>query len=116
METPKDRLRFFIEFMAISQSEFERACGFSHGYIANMRKAPSRKACIAIALRFPNLNTEWIKSGCGQMLVYGGKPQAVTNTERTRYAQMISFRDKRVCELEALVLQLQRKLDEQKHD
>lgn len=39
--TVKDRLRLYLEFARVSQSEFERCCGLSHGYVANIRKAPS---------------------------------------------------------------------------
>ena len=106
------RLRQFLEFKNVSLSEFERRCGFSHGYVSNMRRAPSASACSQIVRRFPELNTDWLISGKGEMLTSEASPLPVPDSERTRYQEMISSRNVRIMELEELIIELQRKLDE----
>lgn len=111
MQTTKDRIRLFLEYKGISQSAFERTCGFSHGYVSNMRRAPSDSACSLIVRHYPELNVSWLKTGMGEMLTSEALPGPVDESERTRYQEMIEHRDRRIKELESRLLELQRKLD-----
>lgn len=77
-----------------------------------MRRAPSASACSQIVRRFTELNTDWLISGKGEMLTSEASPLPVPDSERTRYQEMISSRNVRIMELEELIIQLQRKLDE----
>ena len=109
--TVRDRIRAFADYKGISQSAFERACGFSHGYVSNMRRGPSRQARSLIAQRFPELDIHWLLSGERTMLREAFRPLPVPEDERSRYAEMIAARDERIRSLEETVLTLQRKLD-----
>lgn len=111
MQTVKDRIRAFADYKNISQSAFERACGFSHGYVSNMRQGPSRQARSLIAQRFPELDMHWLLSGEGTMLREAFRPLPVPEDERNRYMEMISARDQRILSLETTILELQRELD-----
>lgn len=113
--TPKDRIRQFLEYKRISQSRFERTCGFSHGYVANIRKAPSGYACSLIAHHYPELNTNWLITGEGEMQTAEASLLPVTENERTRYQEMIQVRNVRIMELETLVVELQKKIDEEEY-
>ncbi len=114
MSPAGSRLRQFLEYKHSSLSEFERRCGFSHGYVSNIRRAPSASACSRIARHYPELNTEWLVSGKGEMLTAEASILPVPDNERSRYQDMITARNVRIMELEELIIELQRKLDETK--
>lgn len=107
----KQRLQLFLEYKRISQSAFERTCGFSHGYVSNIRRSPSASACSLIALQFPELNIKWLTTGAGHMLSSEDMSIPVPDNERTRYEEMIVSRDKRIKELESTILNQQRTID-----
>lgn len=67
-KTVKQRLMEFIYFKGISQSRFERLCGMSNGYINNLKKSLGAEKLQNILKAFPELNTEWILYGEGEML------------------------------------------------
>ena len=102
------RIRTYTEFRKITLAAFERRCGFSHGYVNNIRAGISDRCRSLIALAFPELNIDWVITGKGEMLIEPPKP---AETERTRYQEMIQVRNVRIMELEALVLELQRIVD-----
>lgn len=69
METNvKDRLMLFIKSQGVSVNKFEKMCGFSTGYVANMRKSLQPDKLMSIVQNFPLLNTGWLMTGEGQML------------------------------------------------
>lgn len=115
MDTAKDRIRLFLEYRGISQGAFERSCGFAHGYVSNMRRAPSDSACSLIAHQYPELNVSWIRNGTGEMLTSEASPIPVPESERTRYMEMIRYRDERIAALESQIISLQRQLDDFKN-
>lgn len=115
MDTAKDRIRLFLEYKSLSQSAFERSCGFAHGYVSNIRKAPSESACSLIARQYPELNMSWLKNGTGEMLTLEASPIPVPESERTRYMEMIRYRDERIAALESQIISLQRQLDDFKN-
>lgn len=67
-KTVKQRLMEFIYFKGISQSRFERLCGMSNGYINNLKKSLGAEKLQNILKAFPELNTEWLLYGEGEML------------------------------------------------
>lgn len=115
MDTAKDRIQLFLEYKSLSQSAFERSCGFAHGYVSNIRKAPSESACSLIARQYPELNMSWLKNGTGEMLTSDASPIPVPESERTRYMEMIRYRDERIAALESQIISLQRQLDDFKN-
>ena len=66
--TVKDRLILFIKSQRISVNKFEKVCGFSTGYVANMRKSLQPDKILSIVQNFPKLNTAWLFTGEGEML------------------------------------------------
>lgn len=61
----KERLKEFINYKGISVRSFEAKCGFSYGYIANMRVSMQPEKVTSIAERYPELNTGWLLTGEG---------------------------------------------------
>lgn len=70
-KTVKQRLIEFIIYSGLSQGRFERECGMSNGYINNLKKTLGAEKLQNVIRRFPELNTEWLLYGEGEML----KPQ-----------------------------------------
>lgn len=116
MQTTKDRIRLFLEYKGISQNAFERACGFSHGYVCNIRRAPSEDACSLIVRQYPELNAIWLKTGEGEMLNETASRLPILENERSRYMEMIRVRNKRISDLEKLVVILQAEIDNLKNN
>lgn len=108
----KKRLQLFLEYKRVSQSAFERTLGLAHGYVSNIRKGISPEVCSLIVHHYSELNTKWLITGEGEMLVKSANPSTLQDTERTRYIEMLKWRDGRIVELENLVLKLQRVIDE----
>ena len=64
----KDRIKLFLKEHGISQRKFEIAIGKSNGYVNNIVKTISADALNSIAKAYPELNTEWLLTGEGEML------------------------------------------------
>lgn len=67
-KTVKQRLMEFIIYSGLSQGRFERECGMSNGYINNLKKTLGAEKLQNVIRRFPELNTEWLLYGEGEML------------------------------------------------
>lgn len=67
-KTAKQRLIEFIIYLGISQGKFERICGMSNGYINNLKKTLGAEKLQNVVANFPQLNTEWLLYGKGEML------------------------------------------------
>lgn len=67
-KTVKQRLMEFIIYLGISQARFEKACGMSNGYINNLKKTLGAEKLQNVLRAFPELNTEWLLYGEGEML------------------------------------------------
>lgn len=79
-ETVKERIKLFIAYKGIGQARFEKAVGFSNGYINNLKKAPTAEKLQKILNTYPELNEKWLLSGEGHMLK---APANKTNTGQT---------------------------------
>lgn len=67
----KQRIREFIKVKGMGQREFCRAIGVSEAYVSNMRSSIQPDKLLRIAHKFPELNTEWLITGEGEMLRAG---------------------------------------------
>jgi len=67
--TVKERLISYLEYKCISKRKFEMLIGVSNGYINNMRKSVQPDKIESITLNFPDLNTGWLLTGNGEMLI-----------------------------------------------
>ena len=64
----KDRLKEYINYKKLSVRAFETTCGFSYGYVANIRVSMQPDKVMSIAEHFPDCNTAWLLTGEGTML------------------------------------------------
>ena len=68
MNTVKDRLIYYLDYIGINKSEFGRKIGVSSAFVTSIRKSIQPDKIIAIQQSFPNLNTSWLLTGEGDML------------------------------------------------
>lgn len=69
METTiKARLLAFIAAKNLSVRQFERACGFSNGYMRQLVDSPSTDKLNQILEAYPEINKVWLLAGEGDML------------------------------------------------
>jgi hypothetical protein len=87
----------------------ERKCGLSHGYFSHIRRSISKNVRTTIAQQFPDLNVDWLITGEGEMLI--SPNNKISETERSRYIEMISSRQERILFLERKLLELQCEMD-----
>lgn len=64
----KDRLLAFIAHLGISAKEFERTCGRPNGFVNNLKENMSVRTLGEISARYPQLDTQWLISGRGDMI------------------------------------------------
>ena len=64
----KERLKFFLRSKKISEKAFGELIGVSSGYVSAMRTSIQPDKLTRIAKCFPELNTDWLMTGEGEML------------------------------------------------
>lgn len=64
-----DRLKEFIAYKRMKITHFENDCGFSNGYVNALRKGIGEDRVKIIKEKYPELNTNWLLYGIGEMLV-----------------------------------------------
>jgi len=67
--TVKERIKEFIKYKNISVRKFEILCNLSNGYINGINQTIMPNKISAISLKFPDLNTAWLLTGKGEMLL-----------------------------------------------
>ena len=67
-ETIKQRITRFIKTKRISQRRFEADAGLSNGFVNNIVKTIGADKMHKISIAYPELNTEWLLTGEGEML------------------------------------------------
>ena len=63
-----ERILQFIGYLGISVSEFERNCDLSNGAVSKMGDNTRRSTINNIYNVYPQLNTDWLLTGNGDML------------------------------------------------
>jgi len=76
----KERLKKFIKEKGINASEFGRIIGVSPSFISSMRVSIQPDKIESIALKFPELNIQWLLTGEGDMLKADNKNEAILIT------------------------------------
>ena len=66
-QTLKERLKFFVSNLGISEREFCRSIGVGSAYIASIKKSIKADKLDAITKRYPELNPIWLMRGTGEM-------------------------------------------------
>lgn len=64
----KDRLLAFLNYLEIGQTKFEDIAGLSRGQISKMSNGISTTSLNKISIAYPELDTNWLQTGEGQML------------------------------------------------
>ena len=65
----KSRLREFIDYKGLSVQSFELQCGLSNGAVSKMGNNTRRSTIDKISKTYPELNTNWLLTGEGGMLL-----------------------------------------------
>lgn len=68
MNDLKERLLYFIDYKKITVQSFERTVGLSNASVAKMGNNTRRSTIDKISNMFPELNTNWLLTGEGEML------------------------------------------------
>lgn len=85
-----DRLKEYIIYKRITNAEFERSINASNGYINSIRKSIGVDKLEQIEQSYPDLNTQWLLKGEGEMLKGDNEeknPYLITKTG-TQYFEM----------------------------
>jgi hypothetical protein len=64
----KERLIEFLAYLGIGQTKFEEFVGLSRGLINNIKGGISSNTINKISEKYPELNTDWLLTGEGEML------------------------------------------------
>ena len=65
----KNRLNLFIKHLDVPISGFERSCNLGNGYVNSIKNGIGHKALGQISKQYPDLNTTWLLTGEGEMLL-----------------------------------------------
>ena len=65
----KSRLIEFIDYKGLSVQSFELQCGLSNGAVSKMGNNTRRSTIDKISKSYPELNTNWLLTGEGGMLL-----------------------------------------------
>ena len=68
MDAVKDRLLEFLKHINMDKSVFEREAGLANGFVDKTNARMRKSSLTAISQRFPQLNTDWLLTGRGEML------------------------------------------------
>lgn len=64
----KDRFTIFIEYKRLSKRKFQESIGVSNSYIQNITNSIGADVLNRIISTYPELNTQWLIYGKGEML------------------------------------------------
>lgn len=122
----KERLRAFIKYKKISERNFCMTAGLALSYVNNIRVSIQPDKITSISLAFPELNTGWLLTGVGEMLL--PMPKAYTPLagdenmlnylleENTEYRKTIGIQAESINKMQDQIQTLQRKLNEKELD
>jgi len=69
MSSIKERLLQFLDHLGMGQSKFEKITGLSNGLINNIGDSIHSKTINKISEKYPELNTVWLLTGKGEMML-----------------------------------------------
>lgn len=82
MNPLQERLQTFLNFADISMRAFERQCDIKAGTASRMTEKSYSTTFHRIALAYPQLNMNWLKTGEGNML--NPHPDVIVNDSSSR--------------------------------
>lgn len=68
MSSIKDRIATYVKTKGISIRQFEASSGLSNGFVKNIVSGVGADKMRSIHRAFPDLNTDWLLTGEGEML------------------------------------------------
>lgn len=69
----KERLLEFLKTKGIGQSKFEKQVGLSNGFVSNIGDSIRSTSLNKIKVHFPDINTSWLLTGEGDMIIQNNK-------------------------------------------
>jgi len=85
--TFKERIIAFLAHKKLSQGKFETAVGLSNGTINNLGEGMTSQSILKILKVYPELNTHWLLTGEGEMLLSN---KSKSNSEITTEIEIIT--------------------------
>lgn len=79
----KERLMQFINYKGIEIAVFERSIGLSSGAAHKMGEGTRNSTIDKISAVYPDLNTVWLKTGVGEMLISEERKDKMISIDRT---------------------------------
>ena len=79
------RLKSFITQKGLSIRAFERSCNLSNGYVNSIETTIMPNKMSAIRIQYPELNTEWLLYGEGEMLKGEEEQSTAVTTDNSDY-------------------------------
>lgn len=70
----RQRVLEYCKRKNIAVSRFEKECNLANGYFNQVKKRPSLDKIESISRAFPDLNTDWLLTGEGEMLRQSDRP------------------------------------------
>jgi transcriptional regulator with XRE-family HTH domain len=114
----KERLLEFLAYLGVGQTKFEEEAGLSRGLINNIKGGISSNTISKITSKYPELNSEWLVSGKGEMLkttvnqnnVEGDNIQGhnvtVKKTETEKFIDLLQTKDEQMNRLIGIIEKL----------
>lgn len=65
----KERLILFLAYLKMGQDKFEKSVGLSRGFVNNVGDTIRKSSLEKISSIYPQLNTAWLLTGVGKMLI-----------------------------------------------
>lgn len=75
-----ERLELFLREKKTSNRKFEINCGFSNGWVGNIREQIRIDALNTIIEQYPNLNIDWLITGRGSMFYNDNNERSMNNS------------------------------------
>lgn len=79
----KERLMQFINYKGIEIAVFERSIGLSNGAVHKMGEGTRNSTIDKISAAYPDLNTVWLKTGVGEMLMSEERKDKMISIDQT---------------------------------
>lgn len=79
----KERLMQFINYKGIEIAVFERSIGLSNGAVHKMGEGTRNSTIDKISAVYPDLNTIWLKTGVGEMLISEERKDKMISIDQT---------------------------------
>jgi transcriptional regulator CtsR len=109
----KERLIEFLAYLGVGQTKFEEKVGLSRGFVNNIGENITSKSLKKITDVYSELNTNWLKTGEGEMLKTVINQKNVKGDNIQGHNVTVSKADANILSLTENVLMLLKEKDNQ---